>query len=234
MADSRNFEGLVPVSWAARYRIDVPEGPPPRGGWPLLVALHGFGDDGARIRERLRRLDGAPYARLFPDGPFPVEMHEDSGLRVGFAWYQYTGDQPAFMRALAFADAHLQSVVDHAAAQVVIDRSRVVLLGYSQGGYLAGVAALRDPSRYHALIAISCRIKTESLGDVLPRRAGYPVLILHGERDPSMPVSRQQDAATELRRHGVNVEMHVHAGGHGLRGELVPLVDAFVRRVTPT
>ena len=50
----------------------------------MLVGLHGFGDDGSRLAERLGGLGDAPYARLWPEGPFPVEIREDGSLR----WYQ--------------------------------------------------------------------------------------------------------------------------------------------------
>ncbi len=231
MSTESSLEGQVPVTWQSRYRLDLPPGEPPAGGHPLLVALHGFGDDGDRLRDRLRGLDGAPYARLYPDAPFPVEMQEAPARRVGFAWYQFTGDQAAFMTALRFAADHLARVVADAAERHPLDLRRAVLLGYSQGGYLAGVAALSDPARWRGLVAIACRIKTESLGEVLPARRGYPVLIIHGARDQGMPLDRQRAAVDELRRHGVAVDFEVHDGGHGLRRESAPLIDAFVRGV---
>jgi predicted esterase len=176
-------------------------------------------------------LDGSPYARLFPDAPFPVEIREEAGSRIGAAWYQYTGDQPEFLRALAFAEAYLRGVLESAAASHPLDPGRTVLLGYSQGGYLAGVAALRDRDRYRGLAGIACRIKTEALEHELLRAAGYPVLLIHGARDAHTSVDRQSTAHAELVRSGVDAKLHVHPGGHGFKAEFAPLVDAFVRRV---
>src|SRR5436190_14361736 len=157
--------GLPYITGSTRVVLDrawllgLPDRAAPPGGFPLLLGLHGWGEDGGRMAARFDGLTGLPYARLFPDAPFPVEVKEDAGTRVGASWYQYTGDQPAFMRALAFAEGYLRDVAADAARLHPIDAGRIVIAGYSQGGYLAGVAAFRDRARYRGLAGIACRIK---------------------------------------------------------------------------
>ena len=141
------IEGSVPVSWEAPWRLDLPEGDPPSAGWPVLVGLHGFGDDGPRLADRLP-LDGAPYARLWPDGPYPVEVKTDGARRIGRAWYQYDGDQPRFVAALDAASVFVARVVDAVAEAHPIDVGRAVVLGYSMGGYPAGWTAFHDRARW--------------------------------------------------------------------------------------
>lgn len=221
--------GCTRVSFERGYRIDLPEGPAPPDGFPILLGLHGFGEDCARLAARLP-LGATPYARLLPDAPYPVLMHEEPP-RVGGTWYHYTGDQPAFLEALAFAERYLRDVVSGAARLHPIDPDRIALLGYSQGGYLAGVAAFRDRSRYRGLVAVACRVKTESLAAELAAARGYPVLLIHGARDQHTAVGRQREAADELVRHGVDATLHVHEGGHGFRSDFAPMIDAFTRRV---
>ncbi|HKE00756.1 MAG TPA: hypothetical protein VKE69_07095 [Planctomycetota bacterium] len=224
------FGGSIPVSWSSRWSLALPGGARPSSGWPVLVALHGFGDDGEILARRLVGLDDAPYARLFPDGPFPVDRRDAKPPRIGRTWYAYDGGQPAFLEALAFASAHVERALEIAADEHALDRSRSVLLGYSQGGYVAGVAAIRGASRWRGLVAIACRIKTEALADDLPRARGFPVLVLHGRDDDGVALDRQLAAAHVLEEHGLAVEVHVHDGGHGLRRSLTPRIDAFVRR----
>jgi phospholipase/carboxylesterase len=230
MTDDSLRTGSTRVVLDRAWSLQAPPGPAPARGFPLLLSLHGFGEDGGRLAARLP-LRGAPYARLFPDAPFPVEVKEAEGSRVGASWYQYTGDQPAFLRALAFAEGYLRDVVAAAAKVHPIDAGRIVLLGYSQGGYLAGVAALRDRARYRGLVGVACRIKTEALGSELAEARGYPALLIHGARDAHTAVERQREAHAELLRHGVDATLHVHEGGHGFRSDLAPMIDAFTRRV---
>lgn len=221
----------VPVAWTSGLLLRLPDAPPPPAGHPVLVGLHGFGDDAARFDARLAGLDGAPYARLFVDAPFPVEGKGDDGApRIGRSWYAYDGDQPRFLRALTFAEGFLRDALDVAGRLAPIDRGRAVLCGYSQGGYLACVAALRDRVRYRGLVGVACRVKTEALATELAAARGYPVLLLHGARDAHTPLARQEEAAAELGRRGLRVELVAHDGGHGVRADAAARIDAFVRR----
>jgi predicted esterase len=229
--EARIVRGTVPITLESAYTLILPASDPPRGGHPLLLALHGYGDDGSRLRERLADLEPAPYALLLPDGPYPVEIRDQWPPRLGYAWYQYTGDQTAFVAALDRTSEHLAELLTTVARTQPIDPTRIAVLGYSQGGYLAGVMALKDHARYRGLVAIACRIKVEALTAVLPHARGFEVLVLHGVADESVKLEPQQLAIATLRQHGVAVDFQTHAGGHGLRRELVPRIDAFVRRV---
>jgi phospholipase/carboxylesterase len=231
MTQTTHVSGSTRIVLERSWALQAPAGAAPARGFPLLLGLHGFGEDGGRLAARLAALDGAPYARLFPDAPFPVEVREAAGSRIGASWYQYTGDQPAFLRALAFAEGYLRDVVADAARLHPVDASRVVLLGYSQGGYLAGVAGFRDRARYRGVAGVACRIKTEALAAEIPAARGYPVLLIHGARDEHTALDRQREAHAELVRHGVDATLHVHEGGHGFRSDLAPLIDGFARRV---
>src|SRR5262245_32496468 len=128
MTLSTTSSGSTRVVLERAWRLDLPGGPAPARGFPVLLGLHGSGEDGGRLAARLAPLDGAPYARLFPDAPFPVEVKEAAGARVGASWYQYTGDQDLFLKALAFAEGYLRDVVAGAALSHPIDASRIVIL----------------------------------------------------------------------------------------------------------
>jgi predicted esterase len=235
MAGARTISGTVQVTWPTRYDLVLPDGAPPPRGFPLLLCLHGFGDDRARFRERLAGLLPAPFALLIPDAPFPVEMRpgiggESGERRVGHAWYQFTGDQHAFEASLAFASEHLERVLVSVVGSQPVDPKRLAVLGYSQGGYLAGVMTLRARHLFRGLVAIACRIKTEMLGDALADAAGFPVLVVHGRRDEAVKLAPQEEAIAVLRRHGLAVETCIHDRGHGLHEETLPTIKAWVER----
>lgn len=221
--------GSVPVSWDAEWRLDLPDGDPPAGGWPVLVALHGFGDDGPGLAERLGGLSDAPYARLWPDGPFPVEMREDDIRRIGRAWYQYDGDQERFRAALDRCAAFVLEVVDRVAAGHPIDAARAAVLGYSMGGYVAGWTGFHDRERWRGVVSLASRIKAEAID--LTGAAGQRVLVFHGAQDRFISAARAEESADLLRSGGAEVTFETWDGGHGLRPEVAPRVDAFVRDV---
>lgn len=229
-SDRAPVRGAVPFASESGYVLDVPAGHAPPRGFPALVSLHGHGDDAGRMRALLAALRGAPYARLFLDAPHPTVMRDGPRPREGRTWYVYTGDQPAFVRALETGTDFVDRALRRVAREHPIDPRRAVLLGYSQGGYLAGFAALRAPRRWRGLVAIACRVKVEALEASLPKARGFPALLIHGRGDRSVLLEPQLRAAETLRGHGVDVEVAIHPGGHGLSSALVPRIDAFVRR----
>ncbi len=123
----------------------------------------------------------------------------------------------------------LNDVVDHLAAQGMVDKSRACMMGWSYGGYASARASQRDPDRWRCTIAGAGvydlpRMRTydagylgsfganylaqgaNSLTDVSPaRNAGgswSPILIVHGVRDPRVPIEQARTLRGALRRAG--------------------------------
>lgn len=210
------------------WYLDSP--PPSEEPLPLLVCLHGQGQSGLLMREQLgNRLDG-PRHLLHPDGPLPVEVHEDGGRREGHAWYVYTGDQERFLASARHAEDYLLSLIDELVATRPIDARRVILLGYSQGGYLAGIMALRHPERFAGLVTINSRIKSELYG-FRGRDACPPVLAIHGKKDRFIPIGAAQDSLGDLEKHGVEVTFRELPGGHRFRGDAAEIAAAWIAEI---
>lgn len=221
-------EGGSRFSWDVPWRLELPLDDPPAEGHPVLVALHGYGQSAETFSEELA-LEDPPYALLLPNGPYHGTRSDPETQASGHSWYTYTGDQVAFRRDLETAERFVNTVVDDAAGEHGLDAGRCVLLGHSQGGYLAGFMALRRRDCYRGLVAASCRIKTEFLEEEMRKARGYPVLALHGRWDRSVKPEPQQEAVQVLSRHGVDARLEFHDRGHSLPSATMPLIDTFVR-----
>lgn len=230
----RVLRGSIAFTRDVNYSLALPA-EPTAARPPVLIALHGFGEDGERMLARFSSLTASGVAVLAPDAPYPVEIRPQKpgeSARIGHAWYQFTGDQAAFVASCRTASEHVSRVLDDAAARHGLDASRVVLLGYSQGGYLAGLWALSEPRRFAGLVAVACRIKTEVLPpEALRAASGLRVLAIHGKSDAQVKLEPQQAAIDVLREHGFAARLHVYEGGHGLRREVAALVQEFAREV---
>lgn len=229
---ARIVTGTLPFSRPSRYELALPDRPVDEP-LPLLVALHGFAESGSRFRERLDALLETGWALLCPDGPFPVEVRSESPPRIGYAWYQYTGDAARFAESLAESGAFVDRLIDEVVRDHPIDRRRIVLLGYSQGGYLAGAHALAHPDRFAGLVAIATRIKAELFSLEQLARVRFPVLAIHGENDPATPIERQRESIESLRGAGVDASLLSHPGGHGLRRESVSGTARYLEGIVP-
>lgn len=95
------------------YYLLEPAGSVPEGGWPVVVALHGFGGQGADMMSiaSLFTKEGIVYAAPTFGGYAP-----------------YPGDGPI---------TPMLNILNDINQQLPIDPDRVVLLGFSQGGTFA-------------------------------------------------------------------------------------------------
>ncbi len=211
------FEGEVPFVRQVRYRL-VPAGPGD-GPTPLLVALHGKGDRADRFEEEAREAVPPGWALLLPSGPVPRDRHPaKGGVSLGDSWYLYDGDTPAFRASLAAAEAHLLRVLKHIRRHGVFRPA--ALLGFSQGAYLAGVAGVRHPDRFRAVVQVAGRLKTEMLGPDLPAARGVRILGLHGTRDEAVKPGPSAASLAEVRAAGLQAEFREFDAGHEFTPEM--------------
>lgn len=209
--------------------------------YPVVLQVHGGSEgislDGwqASYRNWGQLLAARGYVTLYPN------YRGSRGRGVGFV----TGNRGDVM-GREFED--LVTGLDHLVALGLADPGRAGIFGFSWGGYAAGWAATYGSARFKAAVAASgiydwvsaagtsdTRIHEQLVHWDAPlnenflkylerspiheiRRANTPVLLLHGERDESCPVSQAIEFHTALRSKGVPTELVVYPReGHGLR-----------------
>ncbi len=184
----------------------------------VLVALHGMGQSAASFVRDVAPLRPDGVTAVVPQAPYPYEMRSDAGIRQGNAWYVYTGDSEAFRASMERTGVWLLRVIDAEIARLGLDPSRVALLGFSQGGYLAGYVGIENASRFAALVVAAGRIKDEALTDAIRAAARTPLRILdiHGEEDVSVKAVAARDSATRVAALGLPVEFRGYPCGHAV------------------
>jgi len=224
----------VPFTSNVSCLMVEPAGRDPGSRPPLLVALHGQSQSGARQRRWLARALPPHWAAVFPDGFHKHEIRKpDRPMRIGHAWYMFTGDQEAFRESLMEAEPALWSLVDRAIETLDADPARVYLCGFSQGAYLTHCLAVRSSQRVAGWVAQSGRLKTNFLAQELPGVAGKPVLIQHGDKDPHLPADAAQTSAAALREHGAEVTLRTYDAGHEISASMVDDLRAWLEEREP-
>jgi carboxymethylenebutenolidase len=182
------------------------------GKHPAIVALHG--SSGIRegwVEQPARLMAQRGYS------VFVVHYFE----RTGTLWADYATTRrhfPDWMRAIGDA-------IHFAAQQSAVDASRIGLLGFSLGAYLALSVATMEP-RVRAVVEFFGGMPQELHGF----RRMAPVLILHGEQDRIVPVSEATRLQQLLEQTQTPYEMKLYpSAGHGFTG--LQLFDAFQRTV---
>ncbi|HEX7389916.1 MAG TPA: prolyl oligopeptidase family serine peptidase [Acidiphilium sp.] len=184
----------------------------------LVILCHGVGADGHDLIDL-----GSYWSHALPDaafasphGPEPYDM-APPGAGFGRQWFSIGNLDPATMGAgVRRARTALDRFVDAELARLGLPDDAYALMGFSQGAMTALFTGLRRATPPRAIIACSgALIDPASLPAELAGRP--PVLLIHGEADPVVPVSRSRDAEAALRACGVPVEsLYVPKLAHGI------------------
>ncbi|MGK7371467.1 MAG: alpha/beta hydrolase, partial [Candidatus Halalkalibacterium sp. M3_1C_030] len=158
---------------------------------------------------------------LFIQAPYPIydREHKRKVPEWGRAWYLYDGDQQQFIKSLELASEFVQEVIDNILNHIEV--SRLAMIGYSMGGYLAGYFALSRWKHVNDLVVIGGRIKTEVFEQKQGNYDHMHVLALHGSEDDSVKSEPQKKSAEQLKEMGAKVTFKELAVNHDLNGKYI-------------
>ena len=197
------------------YTAHVPEGD---GPFPTLVALHGWGASAHDLLGLAPLLHGGEALVLCPQGRTRVPI--GPGMD-GYGWFPLSGGREPDLKEVDAAARALRAFLARALDAYPVDREKLVLLGFSQGGFMAYQLALGEPAGFAGLIALSSWLPEPLAASLAPRPeyADLPTLVIHGTEDPMIPVERGQDSRTALLRLGVPTVYREYEMGHEIKPE---------------
>lgn len=199
-----------------------------------VIVLHGLGADGndfVPVVDALQLPASLRVRFLFPHAP--VRRVTINGGYPMRAWYDIAEADLSRRADLAGVEAswhQVEALIDRE-TQRGIAVSRIVLAGFSQGGAIALYAGLRHPARLAGVIALSTYlIAAERLdGDASDANRGLPILMAHGTEDTVVRYEWGEASRDALRAAGYPVEWRAYPIGHGVNGEEVAAIGAFLR-----
>ena len=160
----------------------------PKPAWSVLW-LHGLGADGhdfAPIVPELVRPDWPGLRFVFPHAPVrPVTINNGVPMR---AWYdirnlsiEQRADEEGLRASMAEVDALIARERDRG-----VPASRLLLVGFSQGGALALASGLRRESAVAGIACLSgyLPLADRTAAELTPAGRATPVFLGHGRQDP--------------------------------------------------
>jgi len=196
----------------------------PRSGTAkqLVVFLHGYGADGNDLIDI-----GRAWAVPLPDAAFvsPHAPRPCGQAPSGREWFPLTMRDPGERwRGVTMAAPGLQTFLDAELARASLPPSALALVGFSQGTMMALHVGLRRAVASAAIVGYSGLLALPDNADPATVAAEIksrpPVLLVHGDQDPLIPIDALFHAAQGLAALEVPVEWHISAGvGHGIDQE---------------
>jgi len=188
----------------------------------LVVFLHGYGADGNDLIDI-----GRAWAGPLPDAAFvsPHAPRPCGQAPSGREWFPLTMRDPGERwRGVTMAAPGLQTFLDAELARAGLPPSALALVGFSQGTMMALHVGLRRGVAPAAIVGYSGLLALPDNADPATFAAEIksrpPVLLVHGDQDPLIPIDALFHAAQGLAALEVPVEWHISAGvGHGIDQE---------------
>ncbi|MBC7438250.1 MAG: PHB depolymerase family esterase [Bdellovibrionales bacterium] len=195
----------VGTAGARRYRLYRPPGTVRGEQLPLLVMLHGCGQDAAgfALSTRMNRI--AARERFLVLYPEQDRLHNMQGC---WNWYDTRSG-----RAAGEADV-IMKAIDQVSLLYAVDAQRVAIAGLSAGASMAALLVTRHPERFKAVVMHSgiapgtANSTASALGAMQGRRKTAPLkvtpatmaanwpplMVIHGSTDPVVAASNGRAA----------------------------------------
>ena len=214
--------------------LDGPRLPPLSGvARQLVVFLHGYGADGRDLIDI-----GEDWRAILPDAAFasPHAPEPCDGAPMGRQWFPLTMRDPhERWTGVVGARPALDAFLDAELRRWNLADANLALVGFSQGTMMALHTGLRRAASPAAVVGFSgMLVGPEHLAQ--EATAAPPVLLVHGDQDPVIPVQALFMAAEGLAKARLPCQWHLSFGvehgidGDGLRHAGQFLAQAFTGR----
>jgi dienelactone hydrolase len=173
------------------------------GPVPSVIALHGAGGNVSGMERYASTLAAAGFA------VYLLHYFDRTGTE--------SADLQSMKRNFPLWMKTLWDAISFVETQPQVDPERIALLGFSLGAYLSLANSAID-HRVKAVVEFFGGMPTEM--NLFMRRL-CPVLILHGEADPTVPVEEAYQLQKLLEKKGIAYEIKIYPGaGHGFESEI--------------
>jgi len=205
----------VILSGKTTFKIEVPyrlyeAGEP--GPKPLIVYLHGFGQDIRVFEEQMKDMHSIKAYHLYIQGPYPDNRTIERSDKRGYGWYLYSGKKGSFEKSLEYSSEFLQGVIDGLIPMLQITRCTVI--GYSMGAYLAGYFGFTRWKHTNELVMLGGRFKDDLFKERnWQKRSHLNILAVHGKKDAVVDPDAQRKSIDVAISNGLTAKyVEVNAG----------------------
>ena len=196
------------------------------GPHPTLIAMHGFGANALDLLGLAPYIADGRFMVICPQGPMEVPI----GPTRGYAWFPIRMGSAPDHDVIADANKVATEFLNTALQKYPVDRKKLVMLGFSQGGMMAYRLAVRNPSKFAALVGLSTYFPAELKNEINDPAAleSLPTLIQHGRADEMIEITRARTSVETLRSLKVPLTYREYDCGHEITAEGLKDLSTFL------
>ncbi|MFG1499134.1 acyl-CoA thioester hydrolase/BAAT C-terminal domain-containing protein [Halobacteriovorax sp. XZX-3] len=192
-----------------------------------LLVLHGFAQNNEQIKENIVDKFSSEIIQnfriLIPNGIFPIPKIRPKEITYRYSWYFYDHTRQKYYIDMS---TPIQALGNYLKANA-IDFKDVIIIGYSQGGYLAPIMASYLPG-INASIAINANTRVDKLGENL----SFNHLSVHNEGDPVVEFQNSHNSFIELKKKISNAQyVSFKINSHEIAPENISAIETFLLEI---
>ncbi len=192
----------------------------------LVILLHGYGADGQNMTDVAYAFQkGLPDTYfLMPDAPEKMTGME------GYQWFDLLDMSPPVLRQGCLSACKIvEDFVQKAQAKHKVTWENTVLIGFSQGAFLALHTSLAVEQLCGKVIAYAGGVYVEK-EDIKVSPKDLKILLIHGEEDDVVPLQESQRTEAFLKEHGFSATLEtIPELGHSMDREGVEAGVQFIK-----
>lgn len=188
--------------------------------YPLLVWLHGAGDNEAQLKRVMPLISMRNYVAVAPRGTWPRGSAATGNHRCG--WRENDDD-------VMLAEQAIEQCIERAAERFRVHRARIFLAGYGCGGTMAFRVGLSRPELFAGILSIAGPFPRSNRPLVrLDQCRGVPLFLAHGRDGQEYSADSVCQDLRLFHTAGLSVTLRQYPCGDEITTQMLSDMDAWI------
>ena len=171
----------------------------------VIFLLHGFGANMRDLVDIAPMINQKDFIYIFPNAPFEI----NSGFnQKAYSWFDFDN-----LNEIKESEKILENTIEESLGLFNIDKDKIYLGGFSQGGMMTMHADIIHQNLFSGLLILSSTIISQ-IDLNIDLSINPRVFLAHGVNDSIISINQGQETHRKLISKGLNVEYHEYEMGH--------------------
>ena len=171
----------------------------------VIFLLHGFGANMRDLVDIAPMINQKDFIYIFPNAHFEI----NSGFnQKAYSWFDFDN-----LNEIKESEKILENTIEESLGLFNIDKDKIYLGGFSQGGMMTMHADIIHQNLFSGLLILSSTIISQ-IDLNIDLSLNPRVFLAHGVNDSIISINQGQETHRKLISKGLNVEYHEYEMGH--------------------